>query len=95
MNGFESDTVSTYDNGCRYGMDNQSKRERKSYAMQRMVEAIDRAIEASTDAEKQRAARWASAWSAVAGVRSPADKVPGIRLRRSELLGDRRLQPRG
>lgn len=74
-------------------MSRRLKKERKAYALLRMVAAIDRAIEAGTDAEKEKAARWASAWGAVGGVRTPA-KVPGIRLRRSELLGDRRAQPR-
>lgn len=60
-----------------------SKNERKAYAMMRMAEAIGRAIDASTPAEKDKAARWAGAWGLVGGIRSP-----GVRLRRS-VLADR------
>lgn len=55
--------------------------ERKSYAMQRMVEAIGRAIHSETSSEKDKAARWAAAWGVISGIRTP-----GIRLRRSALI---------
>lgn len=63
------------------------QKERKNYAMLRMVEAIGRAIDSASDAEKERAARWAAAWGLVSGIRSP-----GIRLRR-DVLADRRTAP--
>lgn len=56
--------------------------ERKAYALQRMVQAIGRAIASSTDAEKDRAARWAAAWGVLGGIHTR-----GIRLRRSCLSG--------
>lgn len=64
-------------------------KERKSYAMLRMVEAIGRAIKSSAPADKDRAARWAAAWGVISGIRSP-----GIRLRRDVLCDERRRQPR-
>jgi hypothetical protein len=61
------------------------KIERKSYAMLRMIAAIGRAIASDQPAEKDRAARWAAAWGALSGIRSP-----GVRLRRSALTGGKR-----
>ncbi|MDM5180669.1 hypothetical protein PO883_26150 [Massilia sp. DJPM01] len=63
------------------------KEQRKAYGMARMVKAIDRAIDALTDAEKARAARWASAWGAISGIHSR-----GMRLRRTGLFAQ---GPRG
>ncbi|ATQ73345.1 hypothetical protein CR152_01610 [Massilia violaceinigra] len=57
------------------------KEARKAYGMSRMVKAIDRAIDSSSDEEKARAARWASAWGAISGIHSR-----GIRLRRTDLF---------
>jgi hypothetical protein len=57
------------------------KKDRKAYGMSRMVKAIDRAIDSSTDEEKARAARWASAWGAISGIHSR-----GMRLRRTDLF---------
>lgn len=65
-------------------MKHRPKDQRKSYALQRMVAAIGRAIRADSTSEKDRAARWAAAWGVVGGIRTP-----GIRLRRSVLF-DRR-----
>lgn len=59
------------------------KQERKAYAMMRMAQAIGRAIDAPSTAEKDRAARWAAAWGLIGGI-----MTPGVRLRRS-LLADR------
>lgn len=74
-------------------MKNRSLDERKAYGTQRMLAAIERAIEADTDTEKERAARWATAWGALGGIRSP-----GMRLRRSVLADpprpERRVMPR-
>lgn len=74
-------------------MKNRSLDERKAYGIQRMLAAIERAIEADTDAEKERAARWATAWGALSGMRAP-----GLRLRRSVLIDpvrpERRALPR-
>jgi hypothetical protein len=64
------------------------KQDKKAYAMLRMQEAIGRAIDSDTTAEKNRAARWAAAWGAIGGIRSP-----GLRLRRNVLI-DRRRAPR-
>lgn len=66
----------------------QARKERKSYAMLRMVQAIGRAIHSEHPADKDKAARWAAAWGVVSGIRTP-----GIRLRRSVLV-DRRSKPR-
>lgn len=52
--------------------------------MQRMAEAIGRAIQCDTPQEQERAKRWAAAWGVVSGIRSS-----GIRLRR-DVLFDRR-----
>jgi hypothetical protein len=74
-------------------MKHRSLEERKAYGTQRMLAAIERAIEADTDAEKERAARWATAWGALSGIRTP-----GLRLRRSALIDpvkpERRAAPR-
>jgi hypothetical protein len=53
---------------------------KKSYAMQRMACAIDRAVRAAGAKEKERAARWVAAWGMLCGIRSES-----IRLRRSEV----------
>lgn len=66
----------------------QVKKERKTYAMLRMTEAIGRAISSTHPADKDKAARWAAAWGVISGIRTP-----GIRLRRSVLV-DRRSKPR-
>jgi hypothetical protein len=64
------------------------KKERKNYAMLRMVEAIGRAIDSDTDAGKDKAARWAAAWGVVSGIRTA-----GVRLRR-DVLSDEKPQRR-
>ena len=53
---------------------------RKSYAMQRMAESIERAIQASTSAEKERAARWAAAWVLLCGIMTAT-----VNVRRSDV----------
>lgn len=65
-------------------MNHRPRDQRKTYAMQRMAEAIGRAIRAESAQEQERAKRWAAAWGLVSGIRSS-----GIRLRRSVLF-DRR-----
>ena len=65
-------------------MNHRPRDQRKAYAMQRMAEAIGRAIRSESAQEQERAKRWAAAWGVVSGIRSS-----GIRLRRSVLL-DRR-----
>jgi hypothetical protein len=65
-------------------MNHRPKDQRKSYAMQRMAEAIGRAIRSESPQEQERARRWAAAWGVVSGIRSS-----GIRLRR-DVLFDRR-----
>jgi hypothetical protein len=57
--------------------------QRKAYVTQRMLTAIERAIKANTHAQKEGAARWAAAWGALAGIRTP-----GLRLRRDADLAD-------
>lgn len=42
----------------------------KSYAMDRMARALERAIEAKTITEKERAARWAAAWGLLCDIRT-------------------------
>lgn len=69
-------------------MNRRPKDQRKAYALQRMVEAIGRAIRTETPSGKDRAARWAAAWGVIGGIRTP-----GIRLRRTVLV-DRRKRPR-
>lgn len=56
---------------------------RKSYAMQRMVVALGRAIASTSQAERDRASRWSAAWGMLAGIRGK-----GVRLRRSNLQED-------
>ena len=70
-------------------MDQRYRKEKKSYAMLRMVEAIGRAINSPSPAEKDRAARWAAAWGVISGIRSK-----GIRLRRSVLADSGRSRHR-
>ncbi len=53
---------------------------RKSYAMQRMARAIERAIDAQTSKETDRAIRWVAAWGLLCGI-----QTPGVRLRDSEV----------
>lgn len=65
-------------------MSHRPKDQRKAYAMQRMAEAIGRAILCDTPQEQERAKRWAAAWGVISGIRSS-----GIRLRR-DVLCDRR-----
>ena len=65
-------------------MSHRPRDQRKAYAMQRMAEAIGRAIRSDSAQEQERAKRWAAAWGVVSGIRSS-----GIRLRRSVLF-DRR-----
>jgi hypothetical protein len=61
-------------------MKNQSRLLRKSYAMQRMAEAIERAVVARTDKEKERAARWVGAWGLLCGINTAT-----VRLRDSDI----------
>lgn len=51
---------------------------RKSYAMQRMAAAIERAIEAKSGRESDRALRWVAAWGLLCGI-----KTDNVRLRGS------------
>lgn len=56
---------------------------RKSYAMDRMARAIERAIGGQTGKEQERAMRWAAAWGLLCGI-----KTASVRLRRSEVEHD-------
>ncbi len=67
-------------------MNQRIRKEKKRYALLRMNEAIGRAMASGSDAEKDRAARWAAAWGVINGIRSP-----GVRLRRSVLVDKRRV----
>jgi hypothetical protein len=64
-------------------MKNRDRSLRKSYAMERMASAIDRAIGGSTGKEKERAARWAAAWGLLCGIRTE-----GVKLRRNDIRQD-------
>lgn len=66
-------------------MSHRIRKEKKTYAMLRMVAAIGRAIHSESATEKDKAARWAAAWGALGGIRSP-----GVRLRRNVLIDRRR-----
>ncbi|MGZ8341132.1 MAG: hypothetical protein ACXWU9_16295 [Telluria sp.] len=66
-------------------MNHRPKDERKQYAMQRMAEAIGRAIRSESPQEQERAKRWAAAWGVISGIRSS-----GVRLRRTVLFDTRR-----
>ncbi|WP_143167604.1 hypothetical protein [Massilia sp. CF038] len=66
-----------------------TRKERKAYAMQRMAEAISRAIDADLPAEQDKAARWAAAWGMIGGIRSP-----GVRLKHSLLARSHRRPAR-
>lgn len=70
-------------------MNTNSRIQKKSYAMQRMARAIDRAVRSGNGKEKERAARWAGAWGILCGIRSAT-----VRLRRAEFVerGDDRLR---
>ena len=74
-------------------MKHRSIEARKAYSMERMIVAIQRAILSDTNAQKEKAARWAAAWGLLSGIRTP-----GIRLRRSVLADgsrpERRAHPR-
>ncbi|WP_168793669.1 hypothetical protein [Paraburkholderia aromaticivorans] len=41
---------------------------RKPYALRRISAAVDRLILATSAADKMRAAKWANAWAAIAGL---------------------------
>jgi len=43
-------------------MEKREVRQRRLYADHRMLEAIDRLLEAKTDLEKKKASKWARAW---------------------------------
>jgi len=51
--------------------------QRKLYAMVRMRLAIDRAITAQSMLDKEKAARWASAWGTAAGIPKAPRKWDG------------------
>ncbi len=70
-------------------MNHRPIQERKSYGMLRMIIAIGRAIDATTDAEKDQAARWVAAWGVLSGIHTP-----GVRLRRSVLGSKQRPERR-
>ncbi len=61
-------------------MKNRNKLVRKSYAMQRMAQAIERAIRANSAIEKERAARWAAVWGVLCGIMTSS-----VTLRRSDI----------
>lgn len=65
------------------------RKERKNYAMFRMIEAIERAIDSETPADKDKAARWAAAWGVVSGIRTA-----GVRLRRDVLADPKPMRRR-
>ena len=69
-------------------MDIANRHERKSYAMQRMGMAIDRARLTRSAAEKDIAVRWASAWGLVAGIRSTS-----VRLRDTQMVNANSSSP--
>ena len=54
--------------------------QKKSYAMNRMIIALGRAIATQSIPLKDRASRWAAAWGLLAGI-----ETQGVRLRRSSL----------
>lgn len=64
-----------------------NRNDKKTYAMGRMVTALQRAIVAPSIAESDRASRWATAWGMIAGIRGK-----GVRLRRYHLPGEERRQ---
>lgn len=47
---------------------NTPRNERAAYGLRRMSKAIDRAIAAKTDLEKERAFRWVTRWALVGGI---------------------------
>jgi hypothetical protein len=61
-------------------MKTKSRLQRKSYALQRMATAIERAVEVRTSKEKERAARWVAAWGLLCGI-----KTSSVRLRSSDV----------
>lgn len=64
-------------------MSSDSRIQRKSYAMQRMARALERAVRTATVKDKERAARWAAAWGMLCGIKSSA-----VRLRRAEVSAE-------
>jgi hypothetical protein len=64
---------------------------RKSYAMKRMVSAIERAISLRASKKEKRATRWVAAWGLLCGIRTD-----GIRLRAGDAgcAMEERLKPR-
>ena len=53
---------------------------RKSYALRRMARAIERAMQAASSKDCERAIRWVAAWGLLCGI-----KTPGVRLRDSDV----------
>ena len=51
------------------------KKNKKIYAMQRMGSALERAIAATSIAEKDRGARWAAAWGMLDGIPNTAVRL--------------------
>ena len=64
-----------------FSMDINNRHARKSYALHRMSLAIDRAMRATSSAEKNAARRWAAAWGLIAGIRSSH-----VRLRDTQMV---------
>jgi hypothetical protein len=54
---------------------------RKSYALNRMAQAIERAMRATSAKEQDRAARWAAAWGLLCGIKN----LP-VKLRPSDVV---------
>ena len=59
-------------------MTHQHKHHVKSYALQRMALAIDKAIVAQSRGAKERAARWAAAWGMLGGIRTEKVRLKRI-----------------
>jgi hypothetical protein len=67
---------------------------RKSYAMQRMSLAIQRAIENTDSKEKERAARWAAAWGLLCGIRTQEVRLRGSDVQPNVIEPNRRSPDR-
>jgi hypothetical protein len=63
---------------------------RKSYAMKRMGNAIERAIHATTSAEKERSARWAAAWGLLCGIHTSSARLRNSDVQPIPQLNNRR-----
>jgi hypothetical protein len=75
-------------------MKNHRRVTRKSYAMKRMANAIERAIHAESPSEKERSARWAAAWGLLCGINTNTARLRSSEVQEPPQFNNRRASDR-